>query len=265
VAGTLTSKVSFAITAGKVYQIAVDGFGGATGSIALNVNVIPTVPTAVSASDNTFADKIRVTWAAPANAAAYEVWRNTTNKSSSATKISTTDVVGMTYDDTTAATGKTYYYWIKAKNAGGTSGFSAADSGIRAVAPLTNDAFANATALSGTSVTLTASNVGATKETGEPNHGGNTGGHSVWWTWTAPTAGTVTIDTIGSNFDTLLGVYTGAAVNALTTIASNDDSPAGGTTTSKVTFTATAGTTYQIAIDGYGGASGNITMHLNLV
>ena len=265
VAGTLTSKVSFAITAGKVYQIAVDGFGGATGSIALNLNIIPTAPTGVSASDNTFGDKIRVTWTAPANATAYEVWRNTSNKSSSAAKISTTGVVGTTFDDTTAATAKTYYYWIKAKNAGGTSGFSAADTGIRAVAPLTNDAFANATALSGTSITVTGTNSGATKEAGEPNHGGNTGGHSVWWSWTAPAAGAVTIDTLGSTFDTLLGVYTGSAVNALTTMASNDDSLSGGTTTSKVTFTATAGTTYMIAVDGYGGVTGSITMHLSLV
>ena len=64
---------------------------------------------------------------------------------------------------------------------------------------------------------------------------------------------------------TLLGVYTGTSVSSLTTIASNDDSPTGGTTTSKVTFAVTAGTTYQIAIDGYGGATGNIAMHLNLV
>src|SRR5206468_2639716 len=34
-----------------------------------------------------------------------------------------------------------------------------------------------------------------------------------------------------------------------------------GTTQSSVTFTATAGTTYQIAVDGYGGASGNITLN----
>ena len=129
-----------------------------------------------------------------------------------------------------------------------------------------NDNFADRTTLSGTSITTTGSNVGATKEAGEPNHAGNAGGKSVWWTWTAPTSGTATIDTLGSSFDTLLAVYTGSNVSSLTAVpgGSNDDSPAGGTTTSKVTFAVTAGTTYQIAVDGYGGVSGSITLHLNL-
>src|SRR5205085_956184 len=87
-----------------------------------------------------------------------------------------------------------------------------------------------------------------------------TGGHSVWWTWTAPSSSRVSVDTIGSNFDTTLGVYTGSAVTGLTTVASDNDS--GGNDTSRLTFTATAGTTYRIAVDGFGGATGNITLHL---
>jgi len=127
-----------------------------------------------------------------------------------------------------------------------------------------SDSFAGRTTLSGSSVTASGSNVKATKETGEPRHAGITGGKSVWWTWTAPASGTVTMDTLGSSFDTLLAVYTGTSVSALTAVASNDDSPAGGTVTSKVSFAATAGTQYQIAVDGYQGASGSITFHLNL-
>ena len=75
----------------------------------------------------------------------------------------------------------------------------------------------------------------------------------------------MTIDTAGSNFDTLLSVYTGSSVSALTSVASNDDDWAAGLTTSKVTFAVTAGTVYQIAVDGYGGASGNISLHINLI
>ena len=44
-----------------------------------------------------------------------------------------------------------------------------------------NDSFASATQLSGTSLSVTGSNVGATKQAGEPNHAGNFGGHSVWY------------------------------------------------------------------------------------
>jgi hypothetical protein len=96
----------------------------------------------------------------------------------------------------------------------------------------------------------TGSNVGATKQSGEPNHAGNAGGASVWYAWTAPATGSVTITTAGSSFDTLLGVYTGSAVDALTQVAANDDVSTS-TFTSSVTFNATSGTTYRIAVDGY--------------
>lgn len=123
-----------------------------------------------------------------------------------------------------------------------------------------NDPFASPTGLTGSPVTRTGdTNVGATKEAGEPNHAGFAGGHSVWYSWTPASAGSTTIDTCGSPFDTLLGVYTGSAVSGLTTIASNDDSCGTG---SRVTINAQAGVTYRIAIDGYGAATGIITLNL---
>jgi len=125
-----------------------------------------------------------------------------------------------------------------------------------------NDSFANRITLTGPSITLTASNKGATKEAGEPNHGGNIGGKSIWYTWTAPTSGKLTIDTAGSNFDTLLGVYTGTSVSALTLAASNDD-VSSLDHTSYLSFNAIAGQTYHIRIDGYNGAQGSIVMTLS--
>ena len=68
--------------------------------------------------------------------------------------------------------------------------------------------------------------------------------------------------TAGSNYDTLLAVYTGTSVNALATIAKNDDvDPIAGILTSSVTFTATAGTVYKIAVDGWDIARGNIILN----
>ena len=64
----------------------------------------------------------------------------------------------------------------------------------------------------------------------------------------------------GSSFDTTLGVYTGTTVGSLTSIAQDDEGGVG--SSSRVVFTATAGVTYQIAVDGYFGASGNITDQL---
>jgi hypothetical protein len=123
-----------------------------------------------------------------------------------------------------------------------------------------NDNFGSAQLLSGASGSVNGSTVGATKEPGEPNHAGNAGGHSIWFVWTAPGSGTATIDTAGSNFDTLLGVYTGSSVSALTTIGSNDD-VGGGNLTSKVTLSAKGGTTYQIAVDGYAGKTGSVVVN----
>jgi subtilisin family serine protease len=123
-----------------------------------------------------------------------------------------------------------------------------------------NDQFTSRSVLPTTALATTGSNAGATKESGEPYHAGNSGGASVWWTWTAPSNGLVAISTLGSTFDTLLAVYTGPAVNLLSPIASNDDS--GDTLTSRVQFLATAGTTYQIAVDGYSGRVGNIQLNI---
>jgi hypothetical protein len=131
--------------------------------------------------------------------------------------------------------------------------------------PPTNDSFANATVVSLSGGVYYGANgvynTNATKEAGEPHHAGNAGGKSLWWAWTATADGSCHVDTIGSAFNTLLAVYTGSAVNSLTPVASNDDSsmmpPA-----SELSFDATAGTTYQIAVDGYNGASGWITMNL---
>jgi Ca2+-binding RTX toxin-like protein len=126
-----------------------------------------------------------------------------------------------------------------------------------------NDAFASAQALTGATATVTGTNVNAGKESGEPNHAGNTGGKSVWYKWTPQASGTTTIDTAGSNFDTVLAVYSGGAVNSLTPVASNNDDNG---LQSKVSFTANTGTTYQIAVDGFrdafGAATGNISLHL---
>ena len=77
----------------------------------------------------------------------------------------------------------------------------------------------------------------------------------------------VSIHTAGSNFDTLLAVYVGASLSGLYEVASNDDDDAGVTITSKVTFVATSGTTYRIAVDGFEGfekGSGNISLSLRL-
>jgi len=135
-----------------------------------------------------------------------------------------------------------------------------------------NDSFTNAWALTGT-FAITNGNSSqpsnATKEPGEPNHSGFTGGRSVWFDWTAPVSGLTRISTAGSAFNTLLAVYTGSVVNALTQVAANDNFTGQGNT-SRVEFDAVQGTTYHIAIDGRGfgtggTSSGNYVLTLRML
>ena len=75
------------------------------------------------------------------------------------------------------------------------------DAALRFPTPA-NDSFANAQTVTGVTGTTAGTNTGASKETGEPNHGGNTGGRSIWYGWTAPSTGTATFQTCGSDYDT---------------------------------------------------------------
>jgi hypothetical protein len=124
--------------------------------------------------------------------------------------------------------------------------------------PPPNDKFANAQTITGSQGSINGTNIGATKESGEPNHAGQPGGTSVWYRWQAPANGPAAFKTSGSNFNTLLAVYTGSAVTSLTPIASNDDF--NGSLQSTVVVNAQAGVIYNIAVDGVGGAKGSIAL-----
>ncbi|HEX3720236.1 MAG TPA: immunoglobulin domain-containing protein [Verrucomicrobiae bacterium] len=119
------------------------------------------------------------------------------------------------------------------------------------------------------------SNVGDTNQTGEPYIvPGDPGGSTVWYSWTptkgllgllSPNTGVATFTSLGSDFDTILGVYTGSVPNKLVAVPSaiNDDDTAG-YLCSRISFNYTIGTTYLIAVDGYFGAQGNVVLNWNL-
>jgi hypothetical protein len=142
-----------------------------------------------------------------------------------------------------------------------------------AAAAPANDNFADATAVTGASGSLTdQTNVEATTETGEPsNHSADccdtsdVGSSSVWYTWTAPSSGLVAFDTLGTGdisggLDTVLGVYTGNALGSLTEVNSGqgfNDDYGGECCESRVVFQATADTTYTIGVGGCCGSNAN--------
>ena len=295
----LQSAVAFDAIAGTTYQIAVDGFATGSGTVALNLDL--TSPVNNDNFANRFAlnglsdsDSLSNSgytgepdesnhaeasgplnsawwyWIAPTSG---QVRLNTRGSSfdttlavytgdalDTLTEVASNDDVTMSSTQSAvvfeATAGTTYQIAV--------DGFSGSTGDIDLNLNLrvsSNDAFADRVALVGSSFNVRGTTVGFTGEVGEPDHAEASGAlNSSWWSWTAPTSGEIILNTTGSNFDTTLAVYTGDTLNTLTEVASNDDSA--GTTQSLVTFDAVAGTTYQIAVDGFGGSAGNFFLNL---
>ncbi|MGC1852371.1 MAG: hypothetical protein WA687_08035 [Solirubrobacterales bacterium] len=112
-----------------------------------------------------------------------------------------------------------------------------------------NDDFADATPIpgTGTAFTLDSGNWGATKEAGEPDHRGRSGGSSIWFKWTAPRTNGAFIQACGGQIpnQTVVAVYTGPSVDALSPVVGFSGEP-----DCRYSFMANAGVTYWIAIDG---------------
>lgn len=155
----------------------------------------------------------------------------------------------------TAVAGTTYKIALDGKN--GQAGFSR----LEFAGPAPNDNFANAEDVGQEPGNVTGNSLGATKETGEPSHAGAAGGASVWYRFTPTTSGEIGIDACDTySFDSVVGVYTGANVASLSEVASNDNGPNCWSDGSELSFSAIAGTTYYIAVDGAGGGRGEISM-----
>ena len=135
---------------------------------------------------------------------------------------------------------------------------------VRYVNP-TNDNVADAISLSPNGGSVKAINGRATLEANEPLHAGNIGGHSIWYTWRAPSDGTFSLSTSGSTFDTLLDVFvctnaTNINVTNLVSITSNDDYYQNSGYSYIGDLQVVSNQLYYISIDGYGAASGDILL-----
>ncbi|MEO6393410.1 MAG: VCBS repeat-containing protein [Pyrinomonadaceae bacterium] len=115
---------------------------------------------------------------------------------------------------------------------------------------------------------FSATNVGASKELGEPNHAGNAGGKSVWFKWSNNTAyvrtfnfsvETQALANLNSGVDTLFAIYTGSSVGNLTPVASKHFGRYGNLVLQAAPFT-----DYYLALDGFdagqGADTGNFTL-----
>ena len=277
-AGALWSKVDGNVVAGTQYSIAVDGWNGSKGAVKLNWSfvaavapIVPIAPTVPSVPLNLVAsptnNAVALTWSAPsstggaavtdyvveysiANSTAWQVFADGTSTNT------TVQVTGLNNDIV-------HSFRVRATNSAGNSDPSNVVSATPFQA-LVNDAFAASELLVGNSGAVTGRTTLATRETGEPTHGGTGGSASIWYRWVAPSNGVLSVTTQGSAFDTLLGVYSGTSVSVLTVVGTNDD--ANSTVVwSKVDGTVVAGTEYKIAIDGWNGTKGATTLNWSFV
>ena len=246
----MTSSVTFTAVAGTVYHFAVDGFNGDTGAINFNLGATNSLPTLIAF--------------APASGGAGVTVTLTGTNFTGATAVNVRGHAGGEFQrgEFHAHHGgrpgqrrQRADHGRHPQRHGGEHGglhgparpgerqFRQRAGAHRQLAPLV----------------VTGTNGGATKEAGEPNHAGNAGRPLRVVRLDRPDNNTYTITTRGSDFDTLLAVYTGSTVSTLTEVASNDDDPDGGST-SAVTFAAQSGKTYRIAVDGFNGEAGDITL-----
>ena len=109
---------------------------------------------------------------------------------------------------------------------------------------------------------------GTTLDSREPSDGigGGNNTPAVWWTWTAPCTFTSTgamgfIDTSASDIGTIVGVFTGSSINALSLFASaqNPHGPVAGQSPVPIS----AGTTFQIRVRSAGSQNGVVRLRIN--
>ncbi|MHC4948337.1 MAG: trypsin-like serine peptidase [Planctomycetota bacterium] len=86
--------------------------------------------------------------------------------------------------------------------------------------------------------------------------------NDIWYRYTAPFTGDVTVSTCGSSFDTVLAVYDGCACPPGTQLACNDQFACDGSPSnqSQVTVPVVSGQCYLIQVGGWSGNSGSGTI-----
>jgi hypothetical protein len=156
--------------------------------------------------------------------------------------------------------GTRYTFTVTASNSdGGTSEPSQPTAPVTPHAPSgpppSNDNFASAQPISGTSGSVTGTNVGATVEPGEQNIQDNRGGASVWYKWTAPVTGSYRFDTCTANPGVvgLIGTFAGSTVSSASEFGpgpGQDLCPAGEAGSTVITETMSAGLALYVKFDG---------------
>jgi fibronectin type 3 domain-containing protein len=131
-----TSSLTFNDTSavpGIIYYYWVKACLGTGCSVASTANTgwrMLTAPANLQASDGTYTGKVQLTWTASSGATSYNVYRAAT---SDGTRTLLGSPAGISFGDTTATPGVTYYYWVKACKQTRCSVASTANTGWRMI------------------------------------------------------------------------------------------------------------------------------------
>lgn len=152
--------------------------------------------------------------------------------------------------------GTTYHIAIDGK--AGATGKTDVTLSYVVASPPANDSFANAEVLNiSTFPSFTAETLFATGEVGEPAHAsfalGGINSKSVWYTFTPASETFILVDVSSAEFNAVAAIYTGTNMSDLNLVIAGL-----GSASSPII----PGTTYFLAIDGMGGASGNVPVSI---
>jgi subtilisin family serine protease len=253
-ASTVASAILNGATLGKVTN---PGTGSVNklAYLAPLVGQAPGSPTNVTASLQ--AGVVTVSWSAPANTGSELIDSYTVVTSADASACSWTS--GLLQCTVSNLAPGTYSFKVRASSGAGSSSFSSLSNSVTVAGSGNNDFFEGRRVLSGTSGQITDSNSTATREPNEPSTRFGGTFRTRWYAHTSTVTGTFTLNLAGSNFDTVVAVYTGSAVNSLTKIGDDDDGVSG-TLQSRLSVSIVAGTEYQIQVGSYWDTGGSIAL-----
>jgi hypothetical protein len=170
--------------------------------------------------------------------------------------------IGLAHEDTSAVALMDPYYnsSLLAPQADDIKGVTSIYGGAANLAAPLNDNFVDAKPASIPYTDSIGDVGGATVQSGEPTVNAacdgkmlDLGTNTVWYKYTPGGNTVITMDTLGSNYDTYIALWKGNAINALTLVGCDDDDQGG--FTSQLSATLTAGVTYYIQIAKYNGST----------
>lgn len=133
--GTITATFSANtsdISRTGTIRVTATGADGTDVTVVQSAPIILSPPTGVSASDGDSTSYVAVSWNSSTGATGYQLYRCTSSSTSSCGSAIYSGS-SLSYNDTGATAGTTYYYRVNASNSDGTSEYSSYDPGYKAI------------------------------------------------------------------------------------------------------------------------------------